>query len=186
MKPLQYLTGTNCIPATEEQINEFIAQYPGSVFSPTFLAYCRQENGGVPAPCNEYFKTRRKHRAYWQFCRRRVINSAGEIDVNTLLGINPTNSRFDLNHWANNAHRIWKLDPSFFVIAYDGIGSKIVSKLLADDDRVYFWEPHVEPHFFLIADNLEEFYQGLSKAPFCFENTSLFQKLPRFIKRFFH
>ena len=74
----------------------------------------------------------------------------------------------------------------FFVIAYDGIGSKIVSKLLADDDRVYFWEPHVEPHFFLIADNLEEFYQGLSKAPFCFENTSLFQKLPRFIKRFFH
>lgn len=182
--PLQYRI--NCIPAAEEQVNEFKGHYPGSVFSPTFLAYCRNENGGVPARCNECFKPHRKHHSYWHFCRGRVINLGGDISIYDLLGINPSNSRFDLNHWAKNAHEVWKLDPSFFVIAYDGIGSKIVSKLLADDDQVYFWEPFVEPHFFLIADNLAEFYQGLSKAPFRLENSSLFQKLPRFIKRFFH
>ena len=160
MKKLKYLKGTECAAASDEDIENFRRRTGIADPAQDFLDYCKNDNGGVPASENEYFKPSLLCHDYWEFCGNRVINSAGEIDVGKLLGLHDE-GRFSIYKWTNNARTVWHLSDEYFVVAYDGIGSTIVSKLLAGDSRVFFWEPHVEPHFFMIAERLAEFYSNL-------------------------
>jgi hypothetical protein len=164
MKKLSYLNGTECEPVTEIEVASFKEAIGLDRLSETFVSYCRSQNGGVPAPSCEYFVPDSSKIEYWNLCQQRFINPAGEIDVNILLGIT-SDKDFSILHWTSNARRIWGLAGDYFCVAYDGIGSKIVSRLVEGADQVYFWEPHVEPHFFLIADSLADFYDGLGMAP---------------------
>jgi hypothetical protein len=169
MKKLFFLLGTECKPATDLEVIAFKESTGLNSLPQAFESFCTIQNGGVPAAENEYFIPSLSKTDYWNFSRERVINPAGEIDVNKLLGITDI-QRFSVLHWTSNARRIWGLADNYFCVAYDGIGSKIVSQLIEGADQVYFWEPHVEPHFFLIANSLAEFYDGLGLAPDCEES----------------
>lgn len=160
MKKIAYYEGQSCAPASDDEMAAFKKKAGIQSLSPTFITFCQTQNGGSPNSTNDYFYPRPIMADYWNFCKQRVINPAGLIDVSDLLGVTSV-ERFSTAHWSDNAHQIWHLRDDFFCVAYDGIGSRLVSRLREGDDKVYYWEPHVEPHFFLIAEDLAEFYGGL-------------------------
>lgn len=152
----------NSQPADESALEDFMRLFKEEQKkqpSQVFLDFCRDNNGGVLA--SGKFIPLKKYKLYWSYTRGRELERPGFIELMKLLGVSPLNERFSLAPATSNARNIWKLEKDFFVIGNDPYGFRIVSKLREGDDQVYFWEPHVEPYFFLIADTLSEFYQNI-------------------------
>ncbi|TDU63235.1 hypothetical protein EI77_04444 [Prosthecobacter fusiformis] len=149
-------------PAHEYEIEDFrrvFQEEQKEQCSQVFLDFCRADNGGSLS--SGKFKPLKKYKLYWLYTRGRVLERPSFIELIELLGVSSNNERFSLVPDTLNARNVWELEKDFYVIGSDIYGFRIISKLREGDDKVYFWEPNVEPHFFLIADTLGEFYQNI-------------------------
>jgi hypothetical protein len=154
-------------PASQPQIDSWAeAFYDSSGFrcSPVFLRFCGEHNGGLTS-WDLRFLPQPSHKIYYAYVNNREFNRGKAIQVARLYGIGESPAEYTIEKATENAQSVWGLSSDFFVVTSDPYGFRIVSRLIENDDAVYFWEPAVEPHFFKIADNLNDFYEGLVIVP---------------------
>ena len=164
LKQLFYYEGLSPGPVGGAEVERFLKDSGLQQVSKTFMEYCSRDNGGCPSPQNGFLIPSEQQEAYWELCRNREIDSCGTIELNNLYGIGG-HDRFGLAGRTTNTRRVWSLPEKFWVVASDGVGIHLVSRLEEGDDAVYYWEPNVPPHLYKITDSLLEFFDSLGPEP---------------------
>lgn len=145
-------------------LDAFAAKITRGKLSTSFREFCIAYGGGYLSSKSSWFVPDRSSIQYWELCDGRFTDAGGQIDVTILYGVTE-DERFDIEKRTSNTHRVWRLPGDFWVIASDGVGRNLVSRLIDGADEVFLWEPHVEPHFFQISTSLLAFYIALGPVP---------------------
>lgn len=146
---------------------EFEERFAGALSS-TYRRFCAVHGGGFPSEENSYLIPHARHTQYWDYCQERLTDPGGQMDVICLYGITGEEG-LDLRKETANTRRVWHLPEEFWVVASDGVGMNLVSRLKEGADEVYLWEPHVDPKLFQISVSLLDFYNSLGPVPYDME-----------------
>jgi hypothetical protein len=136
----------------------------GLRFPPALIEFCSKWNGGFPKEENSFFPV---SMAFHEFHTEYNSNTIG-VTIDALLGLTDDLPQCSLLRYRQKLKNVSRIQ--LMPIGYDLLGNQVVLKCDRAEGLVYWrdhelWEAQDQPYLIPIAENLELFYNSLTKDP---------------------
>jgi hypothetical protein len=166
IKPIIFQKGGT--PASAQDIRAFEAEF--MLLLPTaFAEFCSKYNGGFPSDENRFYSVPENFREFHDEYSKSTQGHPHGVGVDIFFGLAKTFPACDVRPELLSLRKVSVI--KLFPISTDLFGNSVVLREDDIDGTVYWrdhelWEAPERPYLMPIAQNLETFYNSLTRDPY--------------------